>query len=277
MDERPVRTASAEERKRQRIERRKRELRIARIKFGTACAIILLAIILIVVGCTKGCKNDTPVETTAATVSSAETTVATEPPAPTFTYRASDWMLILVDEEHPLDESFSVELSSLRSGAKVNSQCMDNLQEMFDDCREAGLDPKVLSAYISATDQEKQFETKVSELMSIGYTQELAEKEAQKKVSSPNCSEYQTGLALDIVNADIKTVVGTDFSDCKELQWLRENSWKYGFVERYTEAQAARMGKDYEPWHYRFVGKDAAKDMYENDYCLEELVAFLEP
>ena len=276
MDNQEEIVLSAQERKRQRILRRKKELRIARIKFGIACGVILLAIILIIVGCTKGCKRDVPPEMTTTENTASTTTEATEPPAPTFAYRASDWKLILVNADHPLAEDYTVDLSSLRSGAKVNSQCMDSLQEMFDACRAAGLKPLVISAYQSGDDQQKQYDTRVSELMSMGFTKELAEKEAVKTVAAPGCSEYQTGLLLDIVSETVKDKDTEKLADCAELAWMRENSWKYGFVERYTGAQAARMGVTYQPWQYRFVGKNAAQDMYEQDYCLEELVALLE-
>lgn len=274
MDEYEQAAMTPAERKQRRIERRKKEQRIARIKFGIVCGVILLAIILIIVGCTKGCKNDEPKETTVP--STEAQTVPTEPPAPTFAYKASDWKLIVVNEENPLPEDYSLDTTTLRSGAKVNSQCMDNLQDMMDDCREAGFKPLVMSGYQSATDLQKAYDTRVSELMSTGFTQELAEKEAVKTVDKPGPSEYQTGLLLDIVSEDQKTKDAEELSDNEVLAWLRDNAWKYGFVERYTEAQAARMGKTYKPWQFRYVGKDAAKDMFENDYCLEELIELLE-
>lgn len=275
MDGREQTVLTPEERKRRRIERRKRELRIARIKFAVVCGLILLAIILIIVGCTKGCKKEEPVETT---VPSTEitTTEETEPPAPTFAYSASDWKLILVNSENPLPEDYSPELTTIRSGAKVNSQCMDSLQEMIDDCRAADLKPLVLSAYLTEDEVQKRYETRVSELMSTGQNQDLAEKEARRTVEVPGCNEYQTGMLLDIVSEDQKTKDADELYDNTVLAWFRENSWKYGFVERYTEAQADRMGKIYQPWMYRYVGTEAAKDMFENDYCLEELLTMLD-
>lgn len=276
-DQRTPGTLSPEERRARRIERRKRELRIARIKFGAICLAIILALILIIVGCTKGCKRDAAPETSESTVSTTEDTTPTEPPKPTFSYKASDWKLILVDADHPLPENYDVELTTLRSGAKVSSQLMDNLQDMVDACREAGLKPLVISGYQSSTDQQKQFETRVSELMSMGYTQELAEKEAQKTISMPGTSEFETGLALIIASENNKDTNDTKIGEIDELVWMRDNAWKYGFVERYTEAQATRNGVTYQPCWYRYVGKNAAQDMHDNDYCLEELVALLEP
>lgn len=265
---------SVEERRRRRIEQRKKELKAARIKFGIACAVVLLALILIIVGCTKGCtKNEVP-ETTVSTTEEV-TTEATDP-APVFTYKASDWKLILVDAEHPIAEDYNVQLTTLKSKAKVNSQLMDDLQDMMDDCRAAGHDPIVISAYVSYADQEKNFDKRVSELMAIGYLKDRAETEALKTVSRPGTSEYQTGLALDIVSESCKEKDAEALAGNETLQWLYENSWKYGFVLRYTADQAARIGVTYEPWHFRYVGKDAAKDMFEQDYCLEELLVLLE-
>lgn len=266
---------SVEERRRRRIERRKKELQIARIKFFAACAVIILALILIVVGCTKGCTRKEPTETTVST-SEVDTTEELTEPKPTFTYKASDWKLILVDADHPLSEDYDVQLTTLKSKAKVNSQLMDDLQKMMDDCRAAGHDPLVISAYVSYDDQQKLFDTRVSELMAIGYLKDRAETEALKTVAKAGTSEYQTGLALDIVSESSKEKDAEALADNATLQWLRENAWKYGFVERYTEDQAARMNTAYEPWHYRYVGKNAAKDMFEQDLCLEELVLLLE-
>ncbi len=265
---------SVEERRRRRIERRKKEQQQARIKFLIACAVVVLALILIIVGCSKGCARNNVPETTEVTTEPA-TTVPTEP-KPVFTYKASDWKLILVNEENPISEDYDVKLTTLKSKAKVSSQLMDDLQDMMDDCRAAGYDPLVISAYVSYSDQKKAYDTKVSSLMGIGYRKDSAETEALKTVAKPGTSEYQTGLALDIVPESSKEKDAEALAGNETMQWLRENSWKYGFVERYTEAQAERMNVTYEPWHYRYVGKDAAKDMYEQDLCLEELLVLLE-
>lgn len=55
-------------------------------------------------------------------------------------------------------------------------------------------------------------------------------------------------------------------------QWLLENSWKYGFVLRYPTGKTNITGIIYEPWHYRYVGKEVAQLMYEQDLCLEEFL-----
>ena len=60
-------------------------------------------------------------------------------------------------------------------------------------------------------------------------------------------------------------------------QWLAENSWKYGFILRYPKEKSDVTGIVYEPWHYRYVGKDSAREIYEQNICLEEYLALIDP
>ena len=108
-------------------------------------------------------------------------------------------------------------------------------------------------------------EDKIEAYRQGGYSQREAEHEAEKWVAKPGTSEHELGLAVDI-NAEGQT-------DGNRLyQWLAEHSWKYGFILRYPAEKEEITGIDYEPWHFRYVGKQAAKEMYEQDLCLEEYV-----
>ena len=85
----------------------------------------------------------------------------------------------------------------------------------------------------------------------------------------PGTSEHQLGLALDIV--DVANQVLDERQENTEVQkWLMKNSWKYGFILRYPTDKSDITGISYEPWHYRYVGKEAAKEIYEAGICLEE-------
>ena len=79
----------------------------------------------------------------------------------------------------------------------------------------------------------------------------------------------QTGLAVDI-NAD-----GVNSSGQQVYAWLADNAWKYGFILRYPEDKTEITKTDYEPWHYRYVGKEAAKEIYESGLCLEEYIGMM--
>lgn len=93
--------------------------------------------------------------------------------------------------------------------------------------------------------------------------------EAARWVAPPGTSEHQTGLALDIVSADYQ-LLDEKQAETPEQQWLMEHCWEYGFVLRYPTDKSAVTGIGYEPWHYRYVGKEAAREMVRRGVCLEE-------
>ena len=94
-----------------------------------------------------------------------------------------------------------------------------------------------------------------------------AKKDAKKWVNPVGYSEHQTGLAVDI-NADGVTSTGEEV-----YTWLKEHAWEYGFILRYPDGKTNITGTDYEPWHYRYVGKDAAKVIHKKGISLEEYLA----
>ena len=102
---------------------------------------------------------------------------------------------------------------------------------------------------------------------------EDVEEMAQKLVAPPGSSEHQTGLAVDITLKDFlnyEYVLNYEFADTVQGKWLSKNSWKYGFIIRYNENKEEKTKFSYEPWHFRYVGVEHAKVMYELDLCLEE-------
>ena len=93
--------------------------------------------------------------------------------------------------------------------------------------------------------------------------------EAATVVAKPGTSEHQIGLALDIVSYDYQEL-DDEQMNTPEQKWLMEHCWEYGFILRYPQDKAAITGIIYEQWHYRYVGKEAAKEIYEQDLTLEE-------
>ena len=105
--------------------------------------------------------------------------------------------------------------------------------------------------------------------MSEGYSREEAETEAGIWIAPPGTSEHQTGLAADIVSLDYQ-MLDEEQENTPEQKWLMENSYKYGFILRYPRDKTEITKIGYEPWHYRYVGVEAAKEIFENLLCLEE-------
>lgn len=188
-----------------------------------------------------------------------------EEPEPTqSTEEGEENFLILVNRDHYLPEDYTVELTQLSNGESVATSIYPSLQQMFDDARADGVYPIVASGFRTAERQQELMDQKIQSFLDQGYSQEDAETEALKWVNAVGASEHQSGLAVDI-NAD-----GIHSAGYEVYAWLAQNAWRYGFILRYPEDKTGITGTDYEPWHYRYVGTEAAKEIYESGLCLEE-------
>ena len=181
-----------------------------------------------------------------------------------------NWALILVNREHPLPDGFSVpEFTQLRNGHAVDSRAYPALQAMMDDARAAGLQPLICSSYRTWDTQEQLFEQEAQNWMGRGYTREEAMDRAAMWVARPGTSEHQTGLAVDIVDLSYQ-ILDEKQENTPVQKWLMAHCAEYGFILRYPTDKSALTGIGYEPWHYRYVGTEAAKEIMENGLCLEE-------
>ena len=93
-------------------------------------------------------------------------------------------------------------------------------------------------------------------------------------VARPGTSEHELGLAVDIIDTQLWDLV-EEQENLPAQQWLMENSWKYGFIFRYPKDKIEITGIIYEPWHYRYVGKELAAEIHESGLTLEEYLANL--
>jgi len=192
-----------------------------------------------------------------------------EPSLPEADAADGGWNLLLVNPWNPLPEDFSVTLKELPSGHSVDERCYQALLDMLDACRAEGLSPLICSSYRSQEKQESLYQNKVERLVSQGWSREDAKVEAAKVVAVPGTSEHQLGLAVDIVDVN-NQLLNSSQEDTEVQQWLMVHSWEYGFILRYPNDKSEITGIIYEPWHYRYVGKDIAKEIYETGICLEE-------
>jgi len=181
---------------------------------------------------------------------------------------------ILVNCWNPIPENYAVELIALDNGQTVDKQCFDRLKEMLGACTDAGLQPVVCSGYRDIETQTRLYINKVQRLTDQGLSRREAENAAKTEVAYPGTSEHHTGLAVDIVDICNQNLDSTQENTAVQ-QWLMSHSWEYGFVLRYPDGKSEITGIIYEPWHYRYVGKEAAKIMYEQSLCLEEYVKLM--
>lgn len=75
---------------------------------------------------------------------------------------------------------------------------------------------------------------------------------------------------MDISSPSVDYTLTQDYEDTTEGKWLKENAHKYGFILRYPKGKEEITGYKFEPWHFRYVGKEAAKVIFEKDLTLEE-------
>lgn len=182
---------------------------------------------------------------------------------------SENWQLTLVNPSHTLEAGYSIQLVELVNGQSVDERCYPDLQAMMDDCRAAGLSPYICSSYRTWEKQNRLFEENVRTLMAQGYSEEGARTETAKNIAIPGTSEHQLGLAVDIVDKNYQ-VLDEAQEDTAVQKWLMENSWRYGFILRYPTDKSDITGIVYEPWHYRYVGKETAEAIYNEGICLEE-------
>ena len=165
------------------------------------------------------------------------------------------WCLALVNEKHPLDTSYvPANLTEISDGKQVDSR-------MY-----------VTSGYRSYEKQRDVFNTTMQDWINQGYTPLNAYDETKKSVAIPGTSEHATGLAVDIMSTKYGELDEKQ-GDTEEQKWLMEHCSEYGFVLRFPQDKSDITGIVYEPWHYRYVGVDAAKEMTENGLTLEEYVS----
>lgn len=186
----------------------------------------------------------------------------------------SDWNLLLVNPWNKLPQDFSVKLTMLKNGQAIDERAYPDLQAMMDAARAEGLSPVICSSYRTKEKQQTLFRNEVNKYLAQGYPQNEAEIKAGEWVAVPGTSEHQTGLAVDIVASSYQQLDKYQ-ENTAEQKWLMENSYKYGFILRYPNNKSEITGISYEPWHYRYVGKEAAREIYERGICLEEYLESL--
>ncbi len=176
----------------------------------------------------------------------------------------TEWYLTLVNKWNEMPSDYKIKLTELSNGQSVDKRILPMLQEMFDAARADNIYPIVASGYRTAKKQQEIFDKKIEEYKSYGYSNEDAETEAKKWVAVPGTSEHQLGLAVDI-NAD-----GVHSYGQEVYKWLEKNAHLYGFICRYPMEKTELTGVANEPWHYRYVGVDAATEIHNKGICLEE-------
>lgn len=181
------------------------------------------------------------------------------------------WYLLLVNKTHPVPDDYEVKLTSLSGSMKCDERVLEPLCEMLDAARSQSVNLYVCSPYRDQKRQEMLFLRRINQYMASGKSYLESYKKASRDVIVPGCSEHQLGIAFDIV-VDYHTTLDSQFGDTKAGLWLKEHCAEYGFILRYPKGKENITGIVYEPWHFRYVGVEAATYIMENDITLEEFI-----
>ena len=187
------------------------------------------------------------------------------------------WNLVLVNPWNPLPDDLSISLErvyDIYDGWTLDERVNADLKAMLDDCAaQVDNEPFVCSSYRTWDTQSYLFYNTVDYYQyTVGMSYIDALNTAAKESAWPGTSEHQLGLAVDIVDASYQ-VLNDAQADTPVQQWLMANCWKYGFILRYPADKQHITGIIYEPWHYRYVGREYAEEIYNSGLCLEEWLA----
>ena len=183
-----------------------------------------------------------------------------------------DSMLVLVNKNYALNEDYEpsdLVLPNVLStdynqnqNIYLRKEAAIHLEQLFYAAQnEAGLTLLARSGYRS-------YQTQIS--LYDRYVSQNGTEKADTFSARAGHSEHQTGLAMDVTADSVNRQLVTDFGITPEGIWLKENAHRFGYIIRYLEGREDETGYQYEPWHIRYVGVEAATEIYENNWILEQ-------
>ena len=198
-----------------------------------------------------------------------------------FHFTSQGKRIILANPWNYIPDDYAPDLVSLTAafgvqGSMVDRSCLLDLVTMLTDCNKVCPKAYVVSSYRSYDQQTRNYNNKVQYYVNQGYSLESAKREAATIIAIPGTSEHQLGLAVDIIDTRL-WALEWEQAELPAQQWLMENCWKYGFILRYPKDKIDITGIIYEPWHYRYVGRELAAELHESGITLEEYLQSLTP
>ena len=190
----------------------------------------------------------------------------------------NSYYMILVNRDHLVNDKYQPTdlVTYPGSSYRLNRTCAAALKEMIDACAANTSERLVLySGYRTYQTQYNKYYGKINQYISRGYSKSEAIRLTNQYYAPPGGSEHHTGLAADICTPSIVNRYGqldSSFANTAEGKWLRNNCHKYGFILRYDKGKENITGYNYEPWHFRYIGKEHAKEVARLGITYEEYI-----
>ena len=175
-----------------------------------------------------------------------------------------DSLMVLVNKLNRLQSNYvphdleQISLNYATNNKFLRKEAKENFEKLSSDAKKIGYSIIAVSAYRDYDYQENLFNN---------YVKEKGENYALKCSAKAGHSEHQTGLSVDVMGSNNDY---DQFEKSKEFDWMKNNSYKYGFILRYPKGKEYITGFKYEPWHYRYVGIELASTIFEKKMTLEE-------
>lgn len=166
--------------------------------------------------------------------------------------------LVLVNKYYALPSGIEPKNLVNIEGEKMTPEAAEAMKKMISDLRSTGLTLNLISGYRSEDTQRALYNR---------YGNSDGFDNADTYSARPNHSEHQTGLAMDVSE---KWDLTEEFENTEQFKWLNENAYKYGYILRYKKDKVYMTGYTYEPWHYRYVGVEAATIIKNENLTFEE-------
>ena len=184
-------------------------------------------------------------------------------------FRSDDWRLVLINKQNSIPDDYTFQLGTIKGKMQCDKRILEDLLAMLEAAEEDGVNLMICSPYRDLEYQQMLFNRKIKRYMNLGMSYMEAYQLSSQAVTVPGASEHQIGLALDIVCNDYMSL-DEGFGDTKAGKWLAANSCRFGFILRYPKGREDITGIEYEPWHFRYVGRAAATVIMEQGISLEE-------
>lgn len=188
-----------------------------------------------------------------------------------FVFDKEDWRLVLINKEHPIPEDYSFNLGTIKANMQCDERIIEDLLAMMQAAKNDGVNLTICSPYRDYNRQEVLFNRKINAYIAKGMSYMEAYEKASQTVTVPGASEHQIGLAIDFI-CDVYTSLDTGFGETDAGKWLAKHGCEFGFILRYPLGKEYITGIQYEPWHFRYVGVEAATVMTNEGITLEEFL-----
>lgn len=170
--------------------------------------------------------------------------------------------IYMVTSGYVPDDLVDTSAAGMNGGHRIRRVALDDLAALARAARSAGRPIAVISSYRSYATQQATL---------AKWIDQVGEAEALRRSARPGHSEHQLGTTLDLTHAGGSAAWNYyDWASHPTGAWVRDNAWRFGFVMSYPKGTSSQSCYDYEPWHYRYVGREMAREVHLSGLTLRE-------